>query len=239
MYSRGHRIGARSMYKFWKYYEGEQTKAEYQQTFGEAFPTQRVSNLQPGDCVYVDLDHDGKIDENDKTRDNGYTDDPEYMAGLTFGFAWKRLTFNAQMTGAWNVSRVISDVFRRPFQAASTNTDGGLLKYHLDHTWTVDNPSQDAEYPRATWTNGDQNYAESTLYEKDAKYLRVKTMQLAYDFNFPFMKKLGLNQLQLAVSAYNLLTFTPYLWGDPETRASNAPSYPLQRTYTASIKLGF
>ena len=172
-------------------------------------------------------------------RGNAYTDDPEYIAGLTIGFQWKRWSFNTQMTSAWNVSRVISDVFRRPFQAASTNTDGGLLKYHLDHTWTAENPSQGAEYPRATWLNGDQNYAECTLYEKDAKYFRVKTIQLAYDFNFPFMKKIGLNQLQLALSAYNLLTFSPYLWGDPETRASNAPSYPLQRSYTASVKIAF
>jgi hypothetical protein len=113
------------------------------------------------------------------------------------------------------------------------------LKYHLDHTWTVDNPSQDAEYPRATWLNGDQNYADCSLYEKDSKYFRVKTIQLAYDFKFPFMKALGLNQLQLALSAYNLLPFSPYIWGDPETRASNAPSYPLQRTYTASLKVAF
>jgi hypothetical protein len=238
MYQRGNRIGSRSLYKFWKYYYAG-AEADYKAEFGSDFPTQLVGNLQPGDAVYVDLSKDGKIDGNDMFRGNMYTDDPEYIAGLTFGFQYKGWSFNTQLTGAWNVSRVISDVFRRPFQAASTNTDGGLLKYHLDHTWTVDNPSQDAEYPRATWTNGDQNYAESTLYEKDAKYLRVKTMQLAYDFNFPFMKKLGLNQLQLAVSGYNLLTFTPYLWGDPETRASNAPSYPLQRTYTASIKLGF
>ena len=238
MYQRGNRIGSRSLYKFWKYYYPG-AEADYKAEFGSDFPTQLVGNLQPGDAVYVDLNKDGKIDGNDMFRGNMYTDDPEYIAGLTFGFQYKGWSFNTQLTGAWNVSRVISDVFRRPFQAASTNTDGGLLKYHLDHTWTVDNPSQDAEYPRATWTNGDQNYAESTLYEKDAKYLRVKTMQLAYDFNFPFMKKLGLNQLQLAVSGYNLLTFTPYLWGDPETRASNAPSYPLQRTYTASIKLGF
>ena len=53
------------------------------------------------------------------------------------------------------------------------------------------------------------------------------------------MKKLGLTQLQLALSAYNLFTISPYLWGDPETRASNSPSYPLQRTYTASLKVGF
>ena len=238
MYARGNRIGSRMLYKFWKfYYDG--AEADYEKEFGSKFPTQLVGNLEPGDAVFVDLNQDGKIDGNDMFRGNMYTDDPEYIAGLTIGFQYKAWSFNTQMTAAWNVSRVISDVFRRPFQAASTNTDGGLLKYHLDHTWTVDNPSQDAEYPRATWLNADQNYAESTLYEKDAKYFRVKTIQLAYDFNFPFMKKLGLNQLQLAVSAYNLLTFTPYLWGDPETRASNAPSYPLQRSYTASIKLAF
>ena len=172
-------------------------------------------------------------------RGNAFTDDPEYIAGLTIGFQWKGLSFNTQMTGAWNVSRVISDVFRRPFQAASTNTDGGLLKYHLDHTWTKENPSQSAEYPRATWLNGDQNYANSTLYDKDAKYFRIKTVQIAYDFHFPWMDSMGLHQFQLALSGYNLLTVSPYLWGDPETRASNAPSYPLQRTYTASLKVAF
>jgi hypothetical protein len=67
----------------------------------------------------------------------------------------------------------------------------------------------------------------------------VKTVQLAYDFNMPFMKALGLTQLQLALSGYNLLTVSPYLWGDPETRASNSPSYPLQRSYTISLKVGF
>jgi hypothetical protein len=113
------------------------------------------------------------------------------------------------------------------------------LKYHIDYSWTVENPSQSAEYPRLTYENAIQNYASSTLYEKDSKYLRLKTLQIAYDFKFPFMKKLGLNQLQLALSGYNLLTFSPYIWGDPEARASSSPSYPLQRTYTASLKLGF
>ena len=238
MYERGKRIGSRSLYQFWKYYY-QGAEADYEKEFGSAFPKQLVGSLEPGDAVFVDLNKDCKIDGNDTFRGNAFTDDPEYIAGLTIGCQWKGWSFNTQMTAAWNVSRVISDVFRRPFQAASTNTDGGLLKYHLDHTWTVDNPSQDAEYPRATWLNGDQNYANSTLYEKDSKYFRVKTVQLAYDFNFPGMKKLGLNQLQLALSAYNLLTFSPYLWGDPETRASNAPSYPLQRTYTASLKVAF
>lgn len=240
MLARGHRIGARSMYKFWKYYEGDKTKAEYEQTFGKPFPTQLVANLQPGDCVYVDLDGDGKIDQNDMTRDNGYTDDPEYMAGLNFGFNYKRLTFNAQLTGAWNVTRYITDVFRQPFFCSSNTTQGGLLSYHVNNTWTPGSyESQDALYPRATWANAVQNYAGSDLWEKDAKYLRLKTISLSYDFINPVFKKIGMNKCEVTLSGYNLLTFTPYKWGDPETRASNAPSYPLQRTYTISLNVGF
>ena len=240
MLAKGHRIGARSMYKFWKYYEGEQTKAGYEQTFGTPFPQQRITNLQPGDCVYVDLDGDGKIDPNDMTRDNGYTDDPEYMAGLTLGFNYKRLTFNMQLTGAWNVSRYITDVFRQPFYCSSNTTQGGLLSYHVNNTWTPGvYESQDALYPRATWANAEQNYENSDLWEKDAKYLRLKTVSLSYDFINPTFKKIGMNKCEVTLSGYNLLTFTPYKWGDPETRASNAPSYPLQRTYTISLNVGF
>ena len=240
MLAKGHRIGARSMYKFWKYYEGEQTKAEYEQTFGTPFPKQRITNLQPGDCVYVDLDGDGKIDPNDMTRDNGYTDDPEYMAGLTLGFNYMRLTFNMQLTGAWNVSRYITDVFRQPFYCSSNTTQGGLLSYHVNNTWTPGiYESQDALYPRATWANAEQNYENSDLWEKDAKYLRLKTVSLSYDFINPTFKKIGMNKCEVTLSGYNLLTFTPYKWGDPETRASNAPSYPLQRTYTISLNVGF
>ena len=69
--------------------------------------------------------------------------------------------------------------------------------------------------------------------------MRCKTMQVAYDFNMPWMKKLGLSQFQLSLSAYNLFTLTHYKWGDPENRASSNPSYPLTRTYTAGLKVAF
>ena len=237
MYTAGRRIGSRLQYKFWKlYYNG--AEADYEKEFGSPYPTQ-LKTLLPGDPIFVDLDKNGIIDANDQSREYGYTDDPQYIAGLNLAAYYKDFSFSAQLTGAWDVSRVLGDVFRRPFQNRSTVLDGGLLKYHLENTWTVENPDPNAEYPRATWDNADQNYAGSTLYEKDAKYLRLKTIQIAYDFHFPFMKKLGMTGLQLALSAYNLFTITPYKFGDPEARASTTPSYPLQRTYTASVKIVF
>lgn len=236
-YQKGHRIGARSQYVFWRYYD-EQTPELYEQTFNRPYPEQ-MSELRPGDAVFVDLNGDRVIDVNDMSRDYGYTDDPEYMLGFSFGFTWKNWELSTQWTSAWNVSRMISDVFRQPFYSSASAVEGGLLSYHLENTWTLENPSQDAEYPRPTWSNAANNYAECTLYEKDSKYLRLKTLQLAYNFQFPVLKKLGVSTCQLAFSGYNLLTFTPYKWGDPETRASNSPSYPLSRTYTLSLKLGF
>ena len=236
-YTKGHRIGARSQYVFFRYYD-EQTPELYEKTFNRPYPEQ-MTVLQNGDAVYVDLNGDRIIDSNDMSRDYGYTDDPEYMLGFNLGFSWKNWEVSTQWTAAWNVSRMISDVFRQPFFSAADPETGGLLAYHLDNTWTPDNPSQDAKYPRATFTNRNNNYATSTLYEQDSKYLRLKTLQVAYNFDLPFMKKLGLNTLQLAFSGYNLWTVTPYLWGDPETRASNAPSYPLSKTYTLSLKVGF
>lgn len=237
-YRKGHRIGSRKMYEFFELYN-ENTEARYRAKYGTDLPVQNVEKLEYGDAVYVDLNGDGKIDANDMGYGNGYTDDPRYTIGINLGFSWKRFSFNMQWTGAWDVTRMLDANFRYPFYSASDKTRGGLLKYIYDNTWTADNPDWSAEYPRASWENYDNNYATSTLYEKDAKYLRLKTLQLTYDFSFPWMKKIGMNKLQVALSGYNLLTFTPYLWGDPESRAGSAPTYPLQRTYTFSLKLGF
>lgn len=234
-YQKGHRIGARSQYLFWRYYD-EGTPELYEKTFNRPYPEKNAT--RDGDAVFIDLNGDRIIDANDASYDYGFTDDPEYMLGIQLGFSWKNLEVSTQWTGAWNVSRMISDVFRQPFLSSAGKQKGGLLAYHLTNTWTPENPSQNAEYPRATW-NFDNNYASSTLYEKDSKYLRLKTLQVAYNFDLPWMKKLGMTTCQLAFSGYNLLTFTPYIWGDPEARATNAPSYPLNKTYTLSLKLGF
>lgn len=237
-YEKGNRIGARYMYQFFRFYD-EDTPRLYEETFGRPFPKQLV-DMQDGDAVFVDLDGNGYIDGNDKTRCLGYTDDPEYMAGLNAGFTWKNLEFSMQWTGAWNVSRMLSDAFRQPFLSRTNNDDGGLLQYHVDNTWTADNPSQDAQYPRASWAHGaNNNYQDCSLYEKDAKYLRLKTVMIAYNFRFSWLGHIGIKSAQLALSGYNLLTFTPYIWGDPETTASSSPSYPLQKTYTASLKINF
>lgn len=234
----GHRIGSRSQLEFWGYYD-DTAEERYQARYNAPIPEQLKAkkDLNPGDPIYVDQNGDGKIDSNDYTLDLGKTDDPRFIAGLNLGFEWKGINFSTQFTGAWDVTRMIDGAFRMPFDNPAKDGKGGLLQTHLLDSWTPENPN--ATYPRPTLTYNKHTYAASTLWEKNASYLRCKSMQIAYNFNMPWMKKLGLTQLQLSLSAYNLFTISSYKWGDPENRASSTPDYPLTRTYTAGLKVGF
>jgi len=234
MYETGRRINSRSMYKFWGFYD-ETADARYQEEFGIPISDHGIT-LQPGDAVYVDLNKDGKLDGNDATRNIGFTDLPEYTAGLNLGFSWKNFDFSMQWTGAWNVDRMLSE-FRQPL---GDTQNKGLLLYQYENTWRSSEDTYTAKFPRITATNRKNNFEKgSDLYLINASYLRLKNIEIGYNFDFPFMKKLKLNSCRMYVNGYNLLTFTAFDWGDPESRQSDRPNYPLTRVFNIGLKLGF
>lgn len=69
------------------YYEGMEDVADHSYV------------LKEGDVVYEDLNHDGKIDDNDKTA-IGYPSYPLLNAGLTLGFEYKGFDFSMLWVGA-------------------------------------------------------------------------------------------------------------------------------------------
>lgn len=234
MYQTGRRINSRSMYKFWGFYD-ETADLRYQEEFGIPISDHGIT-LQPGDAVYVDLNKDGKLDGNDATQDIGFTDLPEYTAGLNLGFSWKNFDFSMQWTGAWNVDRMLSE-FRQPL---GDTQNKGLLLYQYENTWRSSEDSYTAKFPRITATNRKNNFEKgSDLYLINASYLRLKNIEIGYNFDFPFMRKLKLNSCRMYVNGYNLLTFTAFDWGDPESRQSDRPNYPLTRVFNIGLKLGF
>ena len=233
MYETGRRIKSRSMYKFWGFYD-ETADARYQAEYGVPIADHGIE-LLPGDAVYVDLNKDGKLDGNDATRDIGYTDMPEYTAGLSAGFTWGKFDFSMQWTGAWNVDRMLSE-FRQPL---GDTQNKGLLLYQYENTWRSSADSQTAKFPRATMLHARNNYAVSDLYLINASYLRLKSVEIGYNMDFPFLKKMKVNNCRLYVNGYNLLTLTGFMWGDPESRQSDRPNYPLTRVFNIGLKLGF
>lgn len=233
MYKTGRTIGSRSMYKFWGFYD-ETAEDRYFKEFGQNIATHGTI-LQPGDCIYVDLNNDGKIDGDDATRDIGFTDVPEYTAGLNVGFSWKNFDFSMQWTGAWNVDRMLSE-FRQPL---GDTHNKGLLLYQYENTWRSSADTYTAKYPRISTVSERNNTAGSDLYLIDASYLRLKSVEVGYNFDLAFMKKIKMNSCRLYINGYNLLTFTGFQWGDPESRQSDRPNYPLTRVFNIGLKVGF
>jgi len=72
--------------------------------------------------------------------------------------------------------------------------------------------------PRVTLGNeSNQNWRKfSDLYIHDAGYLRVKSINVGYDFKSSLLKNTPIGQFRIYFSALNVFTFTKYNGIDPE-----------------------
>lgn len=196
---------------------------------------QPYQKVFPGDAMYEDRNHDGIVDGNDKGME-GYADRPEYTFGLNAGFNWKGFNFSMQWAGSTNVSRMYDIEYRIPFTNAGKR---GLLTYFYDGCWTPEN-QLNAVYPRASETSESWNSEPSTLWLVDASYLRLKSLNIGYTFtNKPILKKIGINSLSLTFSGYNLFTFSPLKYLDPESVPDRFGDYPLIKVYSLGLNLNF
>ena len=210
------------------------TEERYQQTYGVPMPTQML-DLKYGDCVYVDLNDDGKIDENDR-KPLGYTTTPEITYSLNTSFHWKGLDFSMLWTGADHVSRTLNGYFRDQF--GSTNTSA-LTQWVADNSWTEDNP--DAILPRISFRNRGNNNLDSQAWMIDSKYIRLKNVELGYTFNKPKAMPF-FNYIRLYVSGQNLLTFSRFDGNDPEAPGSGLDfgvRYPMTRIVNIGAQINF
>ena len=203
---------------------------------------QPTTTVYPGDCMYKDLNGDGKVDSNDAMID-GYPDRPEYLFGSNWKFGWKGWNLNLNWIAATNVSRVYNADYRVPF----TNTGHrGLLQMFADNCY-IPNGSvwaearTDGTLPRMTKLNWSWNAKDSTLWTVDASYLRLKSASFGYTFaGSNFLHKLGISSLGVMFTGYNLLTFSRMKLQDPEARADDSDGeYPLVKTYNLAININF
>ncbi|MFI3280789.1 MAG: TonB-dependent receptor [Rikenellaceae bacterium] len=205
----------------------------------DGYPTPLVGDgvVRPGDVMYEDKNEDGVIDSDDMSY-IGYSTVPEYVGGLLFGFSYKGFSVSTQWTAATNVSQVLGDSYKTPFSSSGTR---GLLQYLVDDRWTPET-AETATLPRLTMLAYNNNCGvNSTLWTKDASYLRLKNVEVAYTFrNNPTFDKLGISKLRVYFSGYNLWTLDYIGFLDPESPSSNANDvYPINRLTSLGINLSF
>ncbi len=224
-----------------KYTYQEQTGQQIGQVFGlvalglfqsneeiNASPKQFSMKLQPGDIKYKDLNGDNIINEDDVTA-IGKTSAPIYYAG-SVGLKFKNFDFLALLQGVTNKDFYFIGNNAWEFQ----NNGGNVQQFHLNR-WTPATAAV-ADYPRLSFGPNANNHTISTYWLRNGDYLRLKNVQLGYTLPSSLTKRVGLANLRLFASGFNLLTLTRLKDLDPESLLSN---YPLYRSYNIGLTAKF
>jgi len=204
----------------------------------QILPQMALGTPRPGDALFKDLNGDGVINGDDKTR-FGYAERPDYVFGFLGGLKWKNFEFSMQWTAAMNASRILDGEYRNAF--GSTNSRM-LLKFLADERWTEENPN--SRFPRLTFMNKSHYLQTSDLWLMNGSYLRLKTAEISYTLpQKDFLKKVGIESVRFYCNGYNLLTLFSDLNDidiDPEgvTDGGNN-NYPNIRIYNFGVNISF
>ena len=238
-YQTGRSTGLTYGYRFDRFYAVEDFEDPEKGILRDDLPTPTFGVPHPGDCKYVDLDGDGDIDADDQTYMGYSTLRPEYVFGLNMGLDWKGWSFSMRWTGATNVTRNITNDYRYPYSAGGKRA---LFQYMADERWTPET-AVTATMPRFSDSSKSLNYdVNSSLWLRDASYLRLKTIQIGYTFSGKaWLRKIGMSSLNLYLSGYNLLTFDYIKFIDPEAKTYGGADnqYPIAKMVTFGLKLNF
>ena len=198
-----------------------------------------------GDIRYVDLNGDGKIDNQDKSI-IGRPNMPELTFGLNLDFAWNGIDFNAQFTGGalFDVSMTgtyYNDMDDNTIWTQTFKENANSPLYLVENAYSIYNP--DGTFPRlslgGTGHGGDNGLA-STFWIRDGKYIRLKSAQLGYTFPRKWMSKARIETLRLFVEGQNLFTIDGLPEGiDPESPGVNNGYYPQQRLLMGGLTITF
>ncbi len=189
-------------------------------------------NARPGDTRFVDINGDGKISSDDRTKIGKGT--PDWNFGLNFNADWRGIDFNMFFQGVAG-----ADIFDATYR---TDVTAGNYPTYMLNRWTGEGTSNKYPILRA----GDNtNWQVSDLYIVDGSYLRLKNISLGYTLPRSLTRQISIERLRFFVMAENLVTWTKY-WGfDPEISSGGKSLgidkgvYPQARTWTIGLNLTF
>jgi len=191
--------------------------------------TPHLAGTKPGDIKYIDYDGDGKITAKDQVRIY-QNPTPRMVYGMTMSADYKGFSLNLLWQGQAQARQVILP--------GSNNN-----KYYIPPTWVYDNrwtaANPNASLPGSFDRNSSINNRQSDFWLKDMSFIKLKNAVLAYNFPAATLKRLGLSNLRLYLSGFNLFSIDKVKYYDPEITTYNGAAYPQTRIYTIGANLSF
>jgi hypothetical protein len=224
----------------------------------------RSSGIWVGDVKYKDISGpngtpDGIIDEHDQTIIGD--PNPDFTFGFNNTFIYKGWELNIGLTGAvggdiFNVARMKMERSQILWDPQSPTvlgraqlgyTDGdNANSTNVDNCYII-NADENPTLPRFMSGENHNNWMSDRWIE-DGSYLRIQNITLAYSFPKQMIKKAGMQNCKLYVSAQNVWTFTKYSGYDPEIGSFNQNAgfsnvdlgrYPAPRVFTLGANITF
>ncbi|MGP1436528.1 MAG: TonB-dependent receptor [Phocaeicola sp.] len=200
---------------------------------------QVMPNAKAGDLKFVDLNKDGKLDNNDRTMIGN--PHPDFTFGLTLGGEYKRFDLTAFFQGS--IGNDLLNILKYDLY-------GGVGWYNApkDILTTFWNGPGSTNKNFAIDADSRLNREISEWFIEDGSYVRLKNLQLGYTIPVSLTKKISIDNLRIYVAAQNLFTITGYSGLDPEIGEYNGNPiykgvdmgyYPQPRTIMFGINMKF
>jgi TonB-linked SusC/RagA family outer membrane protein len=215
------------------YFYGYKTDGLFQ-NYAEITKGATQANAQPGDIRFVDVNGDGKIDGDDRTKIGDPF--PNFTMGWSLNLEYKGFDFTSFVYAS-----VGNDVYRAyERNLAMTNKFRGVLA-----RWTGEGTTNDAANPRYTFIDANNNTRASDRYVEDGSFIKIKDIQVGYTLPPTLCKSKVFSKIRIYAQVKNAYTFTKYSGYDPEISGGifdtgiDRGAYPQARTYSMGVDFKF
>lgn len=221
----------RSPYEFYGY-ETNGVYATTQEALASGLKNSYGNNYRGGDVRFVDQNHDGVINDEDRVSLGSAT--PDFFGGLSTTFRYKWISLKADF--GYSVGNKAYNATRRMSESMSTfyNQSTSVL-----NRWQVE--GQVTDMPRAAYGDPSGNNFFSDRWVEDASYFKLRALTLAFHFDNKMLKFCQSGTIY--VTGENLFTATDYLGSDPEFNYSYSESMRgfdyAKVSLPITIKVGF
>lgn len=199
-------------------------------------PVQQYNSiLYPGDVKYADVNGDSVVNSYDRIFLNGYPRTPEITYGFGGTLGLKGFEISVFFSGAARTSLFLNGPSIFPFQRGPGSYN--ILTEYYDNRWTPDHLN--AKYPAATPGDNTNNFQNSSLYLRNASYLRLKNAEIAYTLPQSTLSKYKISSLRIFINGTNLMTIDKLKFMDPESDSNGSGEFPLERGINAGVQIDF
>lgn len=189
-------------------------------------PVYTFQQVKPGDVKYKDQDNNGLIDSNDELP-IGKSPNPTLYYGINFGLKYKGLSLNGLLQGVGGKDVMI-------YSLSGPMGKRAQISNYVMNRWTPET-KETAEFPRLTTVDNNNNYRQSSLWLRSGDYIRLRSIELAYDFPSKALAYLHVSTCKIFVQGMNLFTIDKIKKLDPEIFTG----YPALKSYSVGVKLQF